>query len=184
MCKSSAPLKHNRTCSWTLMADHTHLSSLSTISTDTGRTPGSSSESAYETSTFHTLFLLLLPTSLSVSKYPPIAATPNLNVLKQKFPQAYRNKSKNTRISLKKKKNLRLGGIIVPRISESDISKQHIDMVPKDLHHVSPWLPSYNKQGGRRIGIFWYWWPCFNLMCTSFIVNALIRVVNTSRHNL
>lgn len=23
---------------------------------------------------------------------------------------------------------------------------------------------SFNEQGGRRIGVFWYWRPCFNLM--------------------
>lgn len=103
----------------------------------------------------------------------PKAVTPNLNVLKQKFPKHTEIKPRIP-VSLKKK-NLWLGGITVPQISENDISKHHIDMVPKDSHHVSLWLPRYNKQEGRRMSISWYGWPCFNLMAHHLLWMLLLE---------
>lgn len=48
-------------------------------------------------------------------------------------------------------------------------------MVPKGLYHVLPWLSRYNQQGGKRMGIFWHWWPCFNLMAHHLLRMLLLE---------
>lgn len=102
--ESSVLLKHNRACFWTWVADHTPLSRLSTIRRATGRC----SQVFLQVCLWHICLPdhLLAPSTHQFLCFQiiPQSSDSKPECLETEIPQACRNKSKDPRISFKKKK--------------------------------------------------------------------------------